>query len=297
MAVDWIARLLAMARGSGNAYTKAEIDALLADKADLANGKVPAAQLPSYVDDVFEYSSTSSFPATGESGKIYVATDTNKTYRWGGSAYVEISESLALGETASTAYPGNKGKANADAIAAIKDGTNIDSFADVETAFAEKLNTSDIDATLSSTSTNPVQNKAVQAPIASLVDRGAKNLLSVNSGSATNGYVFNNLAINLPAGSYVFLANIANYGTRSELVIRSDGSNVGGTAFVNADSVAVQFNITREGTTAELYTMGGTFTNMMLCTAEDYAISPEFVPYAPSNRELYEMILALQSGT
>lgn len=85
-----------------------------------------------------EYASQSAFPATGETGKIYVALDNNRTYRWSGSAYVEISESLALGETSSTAYAGNKGKANADAIAAIKDGTDIDSFSDVETALQTK---------------------------------------------------------------------------------------------------------------------------------------------------------------
>lgn len=117
-------------------YTKTEVDTALASKANLIDGKVPASELPSYVDDVLEYSSTSSFPAIGESGKIYIAQDTNKTYRWGGSAYVEISESLALGETASTAYAGNKGKQNADAILAIKDGTSIDSFSDVETELA-----------------------------------------------------------------------------------------------------------------------------------------------------------------
>ena len=76
-----------------------------------ASGKVPASQLPSYVDDVLEYSSRSAFPATGESGKIYVATDTNITYRWGGSDYVVISETLALGETSSTAYRGDRGAA------------------------------------------------------------------------------------------------------------------------------------------------------------------------------------------
>lgn len=74
------------------------------------SGKVPAAQLPSYVDDVLEYATLSSFPVTGESGKIYVALDTNLTYRWSGSAYVEISQSLALGETSSTAYRGDRGK-------------------------------------------------------------------------------------------------------------------------------------------------------------------------------------------
>ena len=73
------------------------------------NGKIPSTQLPSYVDDVLEYSSLSAFPATGETGKIYVATDTNKTYRWSGSAYIEISPSLALGTTSSTAYRGDRG--------------------------------------------------------------------------------------------------------------------------------------------------------------------------------------------
>ena len=79
-------------------------------KADLADGKVPASQLPSYVDDVLEYANLASFPATGESGKIYIAIDTNLTYRWGGSSYVVMSSSLALGETSSTAYRGDRGK-------------------------------------------------------------------------------------------------------------------------------------------------------------------------------------------
>lgn len=51
-----------------------------------------------------------------ESGKIYVDIPSNKTYRYGGasSGYVEISESLALGETSSTAYRGDRGKAAYD---------------------------------------------------------------------------------------------------------------------------------------------------------------------------------------
>lgn len=84
------------------------------------DGKVPTSQLPSYVDDVVEYDRKESFPATGESGKIYVAKDTNVTWRWSGSDYIEISASLALGETSSTAYAGNKGKQNADDIAQLK---------------------------------------------------------------------------------------------------------------------------------------------------------------------------------
>ena len=79
-------------------------------KADLVDGKIPASQLPAYVDDVLEFANLASFPATGENGKIYIAIDTNLTYRWGGSSYVVMSSSLALGETSSTAYRGDRGK-------------------------------------------------------------------------------------------------------------------------------------------------------------------------------------------
>ena len=51
-----------------------------------SSGKVPAAQLPSHVDDVVEYDSQRAFPETGEDGKIYIAKDTNLTYRWSGAA-------------------------------------------------------------------------------------------------------------------------------------------------------------------------------------------------------------------
>lgn len=84
-----------------------------------SNGLVPSSQLPSYVDDVLEYPTLSAFPTTGETGKIYVTLDTNLTYRWSGTGYTEISKSLALGETSSTAYAGNKGKANRDALTSL----------------------------------------------------------------------------------------------------------------------------------------------------------------------------------
>lgn len=83
----------------------------LANKADLVNGVIPASQLPSYVDDVLDFASINDFPAIGDAGKIYIDDSTNKTYRWGGSSYVEISDGgVALGETASTAYRGDRGK-------------------------------------------------------------------------------------------------------------------------------------------------------------------------------------------
>ena len=88
------------------------------------DAKIPSAYLPSYVDDVIEYPTKGAFPLFGEPGKIYVACDTNLTYRWSGTTFIEISKSLGLGETETTAYSGAKGKKNADDIAAHKANTN-----------------------------------------------------------------------------------------------------------------------------------------------------------------------------
>lgn len=194
MAVDQFARAIAMDAKSAADAAQATADG----KADLVGGKVPASQLPTYVDDVLEYSSTSQFPATGESGKIYVATDTNKTYRWGGSAYVEIGESLALGETSSTAYAGNKGKANADAIAAIKDGVNIDSFSDVETALAGKADVSDIPAGVTVDQNYNASSANAQSGIA--VAQGVASVFG------------NGIAIEPPEGSCISLTNYTTPG-------------------------------------------------------------------------------------
>lgn len=104
------------------AYIKSSLKGANNGVAELgSDGKVPSSQLPSYVDDVIEgYKSgdnfyedsahTASKKITGETGKIYVDLTDNITYRWSGSAFVEISASLALGETSSTAYRGDRGK-------------------------------------------------------------------------------------------------------------------------------------------------------------------------------------------
>ena len=105
----------------------------LTTKADLVGGKIPSSQLPSFVDDVLEFANLASFPTTGESGKIYIALDTNLTYRWGGSSYVVMSSSLALGETSSTAYRGDRGKTAYDHSQATGNahGTKLEELSDV----------------------------------------------------------------------------------------------------------------------------------------------------------------------
>ena len=73
------------------------------------DGKVPASQLPGFVDDVLEYDSSTLFPASGESGKIYIDKSDNNEYRWSGSIYVQISKSLVIGTTTGTAFDGSVG--------------------------------------------------------------------------------------------------------------------------------------------------------------------------------------------
>ena len=86
-----------------------------------STGKVPSSQLPSYVDDVLEFTNKTQFPQSGEAGKIYVDLETNSCYRWGGSTYIEISSPLTIGVTAGTAFDGAKGKeAATNALGAIK---------------------------------------------------------------------------------------------------------------------------------------------------------------------------------
>lgn len=94
------------------------INDALALKADLVGGLVPAAQLPSFVDDVLEgsYINATTFndedgnPYAPESNKVYIDTTFNKSYRWSGSLYAPLDEGAVLGETSSTAYRGDLGK-------------------------------------------------------------------------------------------------------------------------------------------------------------------------------------------
>lgn len=119
-------------------YTEAEVDGKLSGKANSSHkhgagditsvnasaitGVIASANLPSFVDDVVEgylnggkfykekkTDGTYATEITAESGKIYINLNDSKTYRWSGSAYAVISETIALGETASTAYRGDRG--------------------------------------------------------------------------------------------------------------------------------------------------------------------------------------------
>lgn len=129
-----------------------------------SNGKVPSTQLPSYVDDVIEgYLYNSKFykesghttEIAGETGKIYVDLSNNKTYRWSGSTYTVISETLALGETSSTAYRGDRGKIaynHSQSTHARTDATKVEASS---TNGKIKINGSDVTVYTHPSGTNP----------------------------------------------------------------------------------------------------------------------------------------------
>lgn len=115
-------------------YLKASLKGKANGLAELdGDGKVPSAQLPSYVDDVIEgylyngkfyKESVHTTAITGEGGKIYVDLSTEVTYRWSGSKFVEISKSLAVGTTSGTAYAGDKGAALEKKVSSLESSTS-----------------------------------------------------------------------------------------------------------------------------------------------------------------------------
>ena len=193
---------------------------------------------------------------------------------------------------------------------------------EVDTALAGKLNTADVDTALSDTSTNPVQNKAVQAPLAVLVNKGSKNLVFDFGQIEHNGCLFTygsdgRITVTGTKSTALVMAeiisnqNLSNYGLSAgdKIVAVSDNENVGLEIIFVSDqgtpdpSISV-YNETRTITIPSGRTkwylrlqvkgsIRGTInesTKPMVCEKNLYDIDPTVTPYVPTNRELYEMI-------
>ena len=215
-AADDIGAIPATEKGAVNGV--AELD---------ATGKVPSTQLPSYVDDVEEYDNQAAFPKTGEAGKIYIAKDTNLTYRWSGTQYVEISASLALGETSSTAFRGDWGKIAYDHSQLTSGNPHNVSLTDLGvTATAEEINgfkdainrKADADS-LAEVATSGDYEDLINKPKKLIVEEGTiATTETTKSVSVTNAKIFNCMVYDSVTFEEV-IANIVYNTARTQVTV------------------------------------------------------------------------------
>lgn len=190
-----------------------------------ASGKVPAAQLPSYVDDVLEYATQAAFPATGETGKIYVETTGNTTHRWSGTAYVKITS----GEVSSVA-----GKVGVVALVKADVGLPlVDNTADANkvVASAAKLTTPRAINGVNFDGTAPITIvDATKAPLVSPAFTGVPT--APTAAAATN-------TTQLATTAFVQLVNAADTGSSATTLALKTARNI---AVTGAITGTVSFN-------------------------------------------------------
>lgn len=175
-----------------------------------SNGTVASAQLPSFVDDVIEHANLAAFPATGSTGKIYVALDTEKVYRWSGSTYIEISPSPgstdSVTEGSTNLYYTNS-RADARITAAI--GVTVASLTGTETLTNKSL-------------TNPTVTNYTESIVA------IGTVSSSHTLSLTNGTV--QTATLTASTACTFTMPTATAGKSFVLMLKQAASTGGGTA-------------------------------------------------------------------
>lgn len=161
------------AKGAANGY--AALD---------ANALVPAAQLPSYVDDVVEYANAGAFPASGELGKIYIAANTSRSWRWTGTVYAEIIASPGTTDAISEGSTNlffTSTRADARITAAV--GVSVQAYASALTTWAGK--TAPTGTVVGTTDTQTITNKTVSGSSNSLSDIGVGSISA--TGTASSG--------------------------------------------------------------------------------------------------------------
>jgi len=163
------------------AYTASEVGAIPTSAKGAASGvatldstgKVPASQLPSYVDDVLEYDTKSAFPTTGEAGKIYVDKSNDTTWRWSGTTYTQIKGDLAIGTTTGTAADGGTASAH------YSNTSNPHSVTKAQVGLGSVVNTGD-SATPVSGGTTKFTTGGAYTELAKKVDKVSGKGLSTN---------------------------------------------------------------------------------------------------------------------
>jgi hypothetical protein len=178
------------------------------------SGLVPSTQLPSYVDDVLEYTNLASFPAIGTTGKIYVDLATNKIYRWSGSTYIEVSPSVG------TTWGGISG--------------TLSNQTDLQTALNGKQ------ATLTSGTGISISSNIIASTITQYDDSNARSAISLTTTGSSGASTYN---------SSTGVLNVPNYASSSSYSVISQSSTYSitsttGTIIVKADTTSAGFTIT-----------------------------------------------------
>lgn len=183
----------------------------LQNKADLVGGFVPANQLPSFVDDILEYADLASFPVTGETGKLYVALDSNLVYRWAGTSYAATSPSLALGETINTAYRGDRGKTAYDHSQSTGNphGTAIADISGLQTALDAKASIANQRYQFVSDS-----NPTYTVPTSAVTENG-NTIIELSNNSLTSITVDTNTATGKTVGDSVYVSITGTYAAQT----------------------------------------------------------------------------------
>lgn len=161
----------------------------------------------------------------------------------------------------------------------------------------DELTTAQLDAVNSGITAEKLT--ADEAALAEVVDGGAKNLSTVSSGIISNsggGFPISSTPITVPIGTYIVSFKFSGNATRGSVQFRSGSTAIDSLSFNMAPLVSVQIEITSDTIdNFNLYSNStATISEFMICTAADWDVSKKYVPYAPTNRELYEMIQALQ---
>lgn len=235
-------------------------------------GTVPSSCLPSYVDDVLEYNGLSNFPTTGEAGKIYTDTSTNKVYRWGGSSYVVISDTITLGTTSSTAYRGDLGNEAHSWASTAK--AHADKHGSAFASGLYKITTNDAGHVTGAT-------KVAKSDITALGIPGSDTHYTSNLIVGTSSSAVANSAT---ANSTTFLNLVENGGVRNSHQIKGAGATT-----VSADANGVITITSTDTKTTDTWrpcvdNLTSTATDQSLSANQGRILNNKFADYVPTSR-------------
>lgn len=235
-------------------------------------GTVPSSCLPSYVDDVLEYNGLANFPKTGESGKIYTDTSTNKVYRWGGSSYVVISDTITLGTTSSTAYRGDLGNEAHSWASTAK--AHADKHGSAFASGLYKITTNDAGHVTNATAVAKSDITALGIPGSDT--HYTSNLIVGTSSSA--------VANSATANGTTFLNLVENGGVRNSHQIKGAGATT-----VSADANGVITITSTDTKTTNTWrpcvdNLTSTATDQSLSANQGRILNEKFANYVPTSR-------------